>query len=284
MSVPTLLAAFTALTALATLPSLARGPLYHLKFNGPGPGQTVLIKSTSLSSGGKMTVTRGATRENGSMSITRDRTLERRLIGSGAQAQLEYKIIIDRTATIVDLGGVTNSEIQSGALVGQTVLGFRDSMDNWRLFLKSGTALNKQAIDIAELEAYENRHWFPKAGVQIGQTWTIDPGFLRHLTERDLGKASVEATMTFNTVQLVDQEQTAVLTFRVRTLGKKIDPIAGTASGALINVNGTVHVALDTMLDKKLTMSGTLATTAQEGDESTLVQLPVNMTVTKTIK
>ena len=233
-----------------------------------------------------MTVTRGDSVQKGSLSITRARLWERRLIGSGPKTQLQYQIISDQTTTLTELAGKQGTDVVTGALVGKTVFGFRDTMRRWRLFLRGQTADNRQAADISELEAYENRRWFMETPVRIGQTWPIDPAFIRHLTERDLGKGKINATMTFQSVERIDNEPTAVLTFKIETLGSMSTLTLGGVGGgtASISVTGTIHLSLDTMLDKKLTMTGTLSTIATEGVQSTLVILPINMTVTKTLR
>lgn len=257
---------------------------YLLKAHEPKPGQALVIKSLADSTGGQMTITRGSAKESGSMAVKRARSYDRRLVGTGPQAQLEYRVLSDQVTTTAELGGEKDTNTASGALVGQTVLGIRDDMRRWRLFLKGATADSRQAVEIAELEAYENRRWFLTNPVKVGQTWPIEAVFLRHLTERDLGRATVEASMTFKAVEMIDNEETAVLTFKVETQGTKAVAAADAAAGAQVSVTGTIHLALDTMLDKKLTMKGTLATMAKEGTQSTLVTLPVDTTVTKTLR
>ena len=62
----------------------------------------------------------------------------------------------------------------------------------------------------------------------------------------DLGKAKVNATMSFTAVEKIDNEPTAVLTFKVETLGSKSGPDGGLTVGATaaIAVSGTIHVSL----------------------------------------
>ena len=276
---------FLATTLLLASASAQEGKYYMLKPHELKPGEVVVHKSFSNSQGGRMTITRGASVQKGTISITRSRSLERRLLGSGPKVQLQDKTLADQVTTITNIEGDQETETLSGALVGKTVFGFRDTIQRWRLFLKGQTANNEQASEIAELEAYENRRWFMESPVKIGQTWPIDPSFIRHLTERDLGRVKVNATMTFQSVQTIDNEPTAVLTFKIETLGSKTTTELGTTSGgtATAALKGTLHIALDTMLDKKITMTGTLSTIASEGTQSTLVILPVDMTVIKTL-
>ena len=129
----------TVITVLATatlvaVASAQEGTAYQLKLHELKPGELVVHKSFSDSQKGRMTVTRGAVVQKGSLSITRTRLLERRLIGSGPKAQLQYKIVSDQTTTLTELAGKQETDVVSGALVGKTVFGFRDAMRHWRLF------------------------------------------------------------------------------------------------------------------------------------------------------
>ena len=275
---------FLTLAAIAACtPALAKDELHHLKLHQPKPGQTVTVRIASDSSNGRITITRGASTQKGTMSVKRDRTFERSLQGTGPKTSLRYKVLVDQVVSSIELAGEKETESASGGLVGHTAFGFRDDSGRWRLFLKGGTATGKQAIELAELEAYENRRWFPKTPVAVGQTWPIDPGFIRHLTERDLGRATVEATMTLKSVGMVDKEKTAVLTFSIKTLGSS-EGADGKGAGALTSLQGTIHVALDTMLDKRIVMTGTLTTTARQHGQSTTITLPVNYNVTKAVR
>lgn len=273
-------------SAVLTLCStaLAQQNAHLLKLHEPRPGQSVVVHTVSDSPNAAMTITRGAAVQKGRTSINRDRKFVRSIRGTGATTQLVYKVLSDQIVTSIVLGAEKDTKTTTGALVGHTALGFRDSIGRWRLFLESGTSRNKQAAELAELEAYENRRWYPPRPVTIGQTWPIDPAFIRHLTERDLGKGSVEASMTFKSIETIGDKPTAVLTFQIETVGSSIDAAAGKEAGALASIKGTLFVDLDTMLDKRLVMNGTLTTIARQHGSSTEIVLPVNYTVTKTVR
>ena len=90
--------------------------------------------------------------------------------------------------------------------------------------------------------------------------------------------------MTFKSIETIDDEPTAVLTFKIETLGINVDANQKINSAARISLNGVVHLSLKTMLDKKLRMLGTLTTMAKKDGKSSVVILPVDMTVKKTIR
>ena len=157
-------------------------------------------------------------------------------------------------------------------------------MSRWRLFLKGKTASNQQARELVELESYENRQWFQAAQVKVGDTWFIEPSFIRNFIERDMGPAVIDAKMTFKSVQIIDGEKTAVLTFSIKSQARKEDAYNFRTSSAIANLNGTLHISLATMLDKKLTMIGTLTTTVRQSGISSVVKSPVTYIVEKSVR
>ncbi len=229
-----------------------------------------------------MTVTSGQNTEEGPMDIQRERLLVRRVTGAGPAAQLTYHVKKDLSTTSVGLGGPPRRETTDAALAGETVYGMRDTFGHWRLFLRGRTASNAQAVELAELEAYENRRWFLDGPVKPGQSWPIDPGFVRHVMKRDIGETKVEATATLQGVRMIDEEKTAVLTLKVATRGTSQEN--GKASGASISLEGVLHVALDTMLDKRLTLKGHMVTISKAGTQTTKVRLPMTAEVLKTVR
>lgn len=277
----TTLATTFALTALAG----AQASNFHLlKPYESKPGEIVLHQSTSDSQDGTVTVTQGSSQRAGSISIKSSGTMERRILGSGAKTKVQYRTISDLITTTTQYGETKNTESRSGPLLGKTVSGFRDDSGKWRLFLEEGVADAKVSADISELEAYENRRWFLAQPVKIGQSWPIDPAFIRHLTERDLGEAEIKATMTFKSIETIDDEPTAILTFKIETLGLNVDSENKTSAGAKTSLAGLVQISLATMLDKRIKMTGTLATMARRDGVTTMVTLPINMAVSKTVR
>lgn len=270
--------------ALLSLTSLAYGQSYLLKPYQSPPGQTVVARSSSDASGGQITVISGGVVQKGEVTIKRQRTFERRLIGTGPTAKLEYTVLIDQTYRATTLGGKKNTRTKAGALTGQIAYGLRDDMSRWRLFLKGKTATNQQAVELVELESYENRRWFQGVPVKVGQTWFIEPSFIRNFIERDMGPALIEAKMTFKAIEIMDGERTAILNFTIKSQARKEEGSNFRTSSAIADLNGTLYLWLDTMLDKKLTMTGTLTTTVRQSGISTVVKSPVTYIVTKSIR
>jgi hypothetical protein len=262
---------------------LAPGNPVLLKKHNPAPNEAVVIHVLSDSKNGAMSITTGTQRQEGTISITRKRHFERKLLTTSVGPALQYKMLSDSKTTIVKLGETPDQETTQGALVGRTIRGFQDDTDQWRLYLSGGSASGQQAADLAEIEAYENRQWFPASPVNIGQTWTFNPAFIRHLTERDLGPAKLEALMSLKAITNVDNDRIAILNFSIRSQNSKESATGKIASGVLASVDGTMHVSLTTMLDKYLHMTGSLTTVSKNLGQATRVRLPVNYTVTKTV-
>lgn len=274
----------TFLVTFLGLPAMLQGQSILLQSHQPAPGQAVVIRASSDASGGQITVMNGSHVQKGTSAIKRQRTIERKIVGAGPTAKLEYTVLIDQTFRDMQLGGKRDTSTQSGELVGQVVYGLRDDMSRWRLFLKGKTASNQQAKELIELESYENRRWFQATPVKVGETWFIEPSFIRNFIERDMGPALIEAKMTLKAIEMIDGERTAVLPFTIKSQARKEEGSNFRTSSAIANLSGTLYVALDTMLDKKMTMTGTLTTTVRQAGTSSLIKSPVTYIVTKSVR
>ena len=202
-----------------SLQGFAQTELFKLTAFEPKAGQTVVTKTSSDSSGGTIMVTQGGSTQKGSMSVTRNRHFETTLQKQSGVERLSHRILLDRVTTSIELAGQTQNATEDGALQGKTTMGMRDGTGRWRLFVEGVTASGKEAVALAEYEAYENRRLFPDRPVSIGQSWPIHPGFIRHVIERDLDRTSMKANMTLKSVGMVDGERTAVLAFEIRSVG-----------------------------------------------------------------
>jgi len=276
----------TASTLLPTVGQTAQPPsgsVLFQPFHVPA-GKVLVTRSTSDASGGQISVIHGSSVQKGTLSIKRSRMYERRILGAGLTAKLEYNILGDNIHRSTTMGGATDTEDYKGALLGHVVYGILDDMGRWRLFLKGGTATNRQARELIEIESYENRQWYQKTPVKIGDSWSINPQFIRNFIERDMGPTTIQAKMTFKSVEVIDGERTAVLEFDIHSQARKKSANNAQTSSVTVNLKGTLYVALDTMLDKKLTLVGTLHTTLRQNGVTTLTKSPVTYIVTKSLR
>lgn len=259
------------LLAAGTLPGTAE-ETYPLASYTQKPGETVRILATSSVAKGRMKVKKDGVEREEPMTMQRVRYFERLLRADGKT--LEYKVVNDTTETNnAFLGGRTS---RVAALVGQTAVGVRDQSGMLDLRIEGKRPDSTEAIELDDLEAYANRDWFSDKPVKVGESWKIKPAFIRHLVLRDLGTTgSIDSTMTFKEVAEIDGLQTAVLTFTLQTAAVKEDGSGKEPEAtATINAKGTLHVTLDTMLDRNLVMEGVLVSTNREGDDLTTFYLP----------
>lgn len=256
---------------------------YEFKPYTQKPGETLRMDSKMTTKGGTLIRERDGAKERGTISRARTRQLERRVTGDPSTPRIEYKIVTDIHTTANSLeqnGGFAN---RTGALVGQTAVGRKDAAGRWILSLEGKPASATQKAELAELDAYENRSWTPGRAVKIGESWKIDPAFLRHLLLRDLETVELRSTLTLTEVREIDGEATAVLACDLQSVGAKDTREGVTDATAALNATGILHVALETMLDKKLLLSGTLSSTARHGDTLSSMSLPLRVEITKSM-
>lgn len=247
------------------------------------PGEVIVFRSSSDASGGKISVVDGSRVQKGSSSIKRQRTFERRVSGAGPTEKLEYVVMLDQTQREMRLGEKHDHSTQAGELIGQVVQGVRDGAGRWRLLLKGREATTQQALELSELEAYENRRMFQDVPVKLGQSWFMEPSFIRNFIERDIGPSLIEAKMTFKAIEMIDGERTAVLPFTVKSQARNDAGTRFRSSSVLLDMHGTLYVSLNSMLDKKLTASGTMTSTVRQAGTSTVVKSPLTFVVSKTV-
>ena len=250
----------------------------------PAPGQTLVIKTSSESLNGEIIVTRGAEVRRGTLDHRSHETLARTVSPTAAQEKLEYRTLASQRRVTTRFGETEATDTTTGALLGITVEGLRDQGKQWRLFTANNSNPPKVAEAVSELEAYENRRLFLEQPVRIGQSWPIDPGFVRHLIERDLGKSPLKANMTFKAVETIGGEPTALFDFSIESVGAKQEQDDKKRSAASVSLTGTLQVDLKTMLDRKTTLTGSLTSMVVTDDQSTSVTLPIHMTITRSLR
>jgi hypothetical protein len=277
-----------ALPLFLALPSRGAGPLVVLRPHHPTPGETIRITTTTTARNGAITVREGANQRTGTIEISRKRIIDQRLAGTGAKQKLTFRVLSDDISTTTRLAGSPpETKLKSGPLSGLTATGMRDATKRWKFFLADTATDTARTTALAALEAYANRRWFPPRAVPVGTTWPIDPGFIRHIVARDLGKTPLEATMTLREVRKDPENPNApgiaVLDCKIATRGHQKENAARPESGAIVSLAGTLEIDLATMLDQHLLLEGTLTTFASKDGTTTTVHLPVRMEATKKI-
>lgn len=261
-----------ALMGLSLIAPAAAAPLLTLRPYAQPSGQTLRIQTTTTSKGGRIIVEGHGEKAEGTTRLHRTRTLERRTAEDGTT--VHYTIIKDSSESSNELNLPTRPGSQTSALTGKTAAGFRDSTGHWHLYLPGKTPTSVQATELAELGSLENRRWFADRPVKIGESWEIDPSFLRRLLLRDPGTASLEATVTLTTVRNIAGTDTAVLTLKIQSVATQRDTPNAPSETATLNATGTLLVSLDTMLDRSLIIEGSLLSTSRANGTLTTLVLP----------
>ena len=269
------------LSLLPLLASAGAEPVHSLKPYVQPTGQTLRIETTSASRDAKIIIETNGTKRSGTLGVGRIRKLERRVLPDGA---INYTIVADQSETTNDLDPATSPDKRSSSLTGLTARGFRDSGGHWHLYVRGRTPDNREAVQLAGLAAFENRQWFADHPVKIGESWDIDPAVIRHLLLRNIADAKLEASMTLRGVKNIDGQSTAVLDLKIQSVAVNANDAERTAETSTLNATGTLLVSLDTMLDRKLTIDGSLLSSTRANGTLTTVILPLTAGMTRTIE
>ena len=270
---------------LVLLPGVgAAQALHRLTPYQQQPGEVMHIVTKSSSANGTVTITEGGADQKGKVTYERDRNIERRVGVSDGRPMIDYKVVSDLTKTSVELGGTTNPQTIVSSLSGMSVIGTRDGVGAWRFAIPDREPTLDQAEELAQIESYENHHLMPQEPVRLKQSWKIEPAFLRHLTERGIGFASIEANARLDQIKDMDGEPTAIITFTVETVATEGTSFDKRGSGATIKAAGEIHVSMKTMLDKRLVLYGSRTTVTVEDGVRTKTVLPIKIEMTKTIQ
>lgn len=274
--------AFTLLLTSLPVVCAAQG-VHRLRPYQQMPGEVMHIVTKSTSANGTVSIKDGDSETKGKVTYARDRKIERRVGISEGRPLIDYKVVSDVTKTSFEFDGVADPQTIVSTLSGQTVIGTRDGVGVWHFAIPNREPTLDQAEELTQIEAYENNHLMPQEPVRLKQSWKIEPAFLRHLTERGIGFASINANARLDQIKEIDGERTAIITFTVETVATEGTSFDKRGSGATIKGAGEIHVSMKTMLDKKLVLYGSRTTVTLEDGVRTKTVLPIKIEMTKTI-
>ncbi len=159
----------------------------------------------------------------------------------------------------------------------------RDKEGKW-VFTTDGRVLGPRDEEVVEeLAAYQDRAWFPDHEVQVGQSWEFDPRWIKLVVQRDLRDALAVGTMTLREIRRTRTAQTAVLDVAVHSSGTTTTA-AYRETSATVDLKGRAVVNLLTMLDESLEIGGVVHSETSDGSRRTIVNLPLQLTVTKKLE
>jgi hypothetical protein len=245
------------------------------------PGGKVRIETSTSTRDGKVIFMKDGVRREGKIELRRTRTMERQVKVAGETRTVSYRILSDSLVTTRLLDGQPTREITRSPLIGKTISGTAADDGPTRLTTRQQAANDEVRRQIAEVEAFENRNWLPSRPVKVGDSWPIDAAFVRHLLLRDLRDASIESSMTFKEVREIDGVETAIFTAAIQSVAVSGGDDTPAGASASINLTGLLHVSLDTMLDTRLVLEGTLTSTNRDETGSTTLLLPLRGVIEK---
>lgn len=211
------------------------------------------------------------------VSVERRRLLERRTrrIVDGVEREVEFLVREDRTRDVL-LGTGRSDASREGSLVGRRLRATLGPDGLWS-FEPVGRRLEaEEQAELGALVAYENRRWFPDHRVQVGDEWPIKASYVGFLLRQEVRAPKIEATARLEEVQ----RGSARLSLSVRGEGQRRGRGAE-LTYARIELKGSLWVDLDTLLDRRLELSGSLEVGEVDGRTGSRARLPMRIFVEK---
>jgi hypothetical protein len=245
-------------------------------------GESIRLVTNSETPGG--TIQRGISGKNSSGTISIDR--ERELVWTfrdpapdgTRRGMVRVKEIV--TNTVVKIDGQQEKTNDVSPLTGKMFSMSKAPKGDWKFELDGSVPLTRVQKEIDELTVYLKRDWYPTREVNVGDTWEFDPAWVKMIIEKDLSKAQTIGTMRLRQLRSSIMGKTAIIDVSVRSTGADFKS-DGSESSASVELNGQITVNLNTMLDEKLELNGTVTSSSRKAGESTTVKLPVRLTATK---
>ncbi|MBK1792371.1 hypothetical protein [Persicirhabdus sediminis] len=268
------------------LPTFALAEEVSYSFTAPklAKGQVVQITSEFSAPTGTITTSSNGSEKQGTMTLLHSWTMHREVLEtSGSQeTKLRYYIPSDIVTSTLTIDGETHTDTTEAALSGMEIFGDRNLSGGWDFSLDAKMPSPEQQQEILEISDYENRDWLPNTPVKIGDSWKFSPKYIQRVVEKDLHNATSSGTMTLLEVSEKAGKKTATLRCDIISDGFENDQ-NGFSAGARFRCTGTIQIDLDTMIETKTFLDGTLVTGAQENGQRSVVTLPLTIRTDKKI-
>lgn len=245
-------------------------------------GESIRLVTNSETPGGTIQRSISGKNSSGTISIDRERelvwTFRDPAADGSRRGMVRVKEIV--TNTVVKIDGQQEKTNDVSPLTGKMFAMSKSPKGEWKFELDGSVPLTRVQKEIEELTVYLKRDWYPAREVNVGDSWEFDPAWVKMIIEKDLSKAQTIGTMRLRQVRSGFMGKSALLDVSIRSTGAdfKAD---GSESSATIELSGQVTVNLNTMLDEKLELKGTVTSSSKKPGESTTVKLPVRLTATK---
>ncbi len=266
----------------ATLLAATAAPITFGPVRGQA-GQSVQLITRSNTDGGTIETTVDGQKKSGTVVLSRDRDLVwtfRDPAPDGARRGMVKVNKIDTTGKTV-IAGKTENIADVSPLNGKMFSMSKEPGAEWTFQLDGSVPLMRVEREINELKIYLKRDWYPAREVNAGDSWEFDPSWIRMLIERDFSNAQTIGTMRLKQVRHTAERNLAVIEVSIRSTGAGFEADGSSEDGSLV-LKGEVFVNLNTMLDERLELKGSLVTTSRKDGVDTKMKLPIDLVVTKT--
>jgi len=246
------------------------------------PGQKIHLESRVEAAGGTIEREVEGGVEKGEIGFTRTRDLTWTLRAPAADGTRRgmVKITSMNTDTTVRMAGKEERTEDPSPLNGRMISMSKTPAADWEFELDGSLKTLRIEREMEELTRYLKRKWYPEHPVKMGDSWEFDPVWLKATIEKDLHQAQSIGTMRLRQIRHSVEGRTAVISISVESTGGDFRP-DGTEASAHIVLKGEVTVDLETMLERQLTLSGTIATRSGTVGRFVTTRVPIDLTITK---
>lgn len=219
----------------------------------------------------------------GTVLITRERDLVWTFRDPAADGTRRGMVKVNKLSATskVVVDGKTENNADSSPLTGKMFAMSKSPKGDWQFELDGSVPLTRVGREIDELKVYLKRDWYPAREVNLGDSWEFDPSWIKLIIEKDFPKAQTIGTMRLRQLRSGLTSKTAVIDITVRSTGADFKADGSTTDGS-VNLTGQVTVNLNTMLDERLELKGTVTTHTSRRGDSTQMTLPIHLVVSKT--
>ena len=267
---------------LATLLTATAAPIKFGPVRGQA-GQSVQLITSSNTVGGTIETTVDGQRKSGTVVITRDRDLVWTFRDPAPDGTRRGMVKVNKIDTLgkTDIAGMTESLDEISPLNGKMFSMAKSPAGDWTFELDGSVPRMRVEREINELKVYLKRDWYPERAVNAGDSWEFDPAWIRMIIEKDFSNAKTIGTMRLKQVRHSAERTLAVIEVSIHSSGAGFHADGSSEDGSL-ELKGEVFVNLNTMLDERLELKGTLITKSHRNGVDTKMNLPIKLVVTKT--
>ena len=246
------------------------------------PGQKIHLESRVVAAGGTIEREVEGGVEKGEIGFTRTRDLTWTFRAPAADGTRRGMVNIKsmNTETTVRMAGRDERIEDPSPLNGRMISMSKSPAGDWVFELDGSLKTLRIEREVEELTRYLKRKWYPEHPVKMGDSWEFDPVWLKATIEKDLQSAQTIGTMRLRQIRHSAEGRTALISISVESTGGDFRA-DGTEASAHLALKGEVSVDLETMLEKQLTLSGTIATRSGTVGRFVTTRVPIELTITK---